>query len=305
MSLFGTLHDGREVHCHTISSERVEAQILPYGARLHRISLDGGPNAMAGSEDLKGYMGELAFSGPIVGPVANRIKGARAQISDQWHTFDANQDGRHSLHSGTAGVHAKLWDVESHGADRVTLTCHLEDGEGGFPGNRTLRAAYRTEGADLCLDLSATTDAPTLMNLAHHGVWNLDGAAEWAGHRLQVPTARYLPTDGDTLPTGEIAAVPGTPYDHQEAVAPDPSLDHNFCFDPASDLRRLALLTAPSGRFVEVLSDAPGLQVFAGKPRGIALEPQLWPDAPANPAFPSILLTPDAPFRQRNRFRLG
>ncbi len=149
------------------------------------------------------------------------------------------------------------------------------------------------------------TDRPTLMNLASHGIWNLDGTPRWDGHRLEVPAARYLPVDADTIPTGEIAEVAGTPYDHRSPRAPDRTLDHNFCFDAAAAPRPLARLVAPSGRALEILSDAPGLQVHAGGPVGIALEPQLWPDAPHHPAFPSIRLGAGEVFRQSTVFRFS
>lgn len=305
MTPFGVLPDGRTVRAVGIAGPRLRATILTHGARLHALSLDSSPNLMAGSADLSGYLGALAYAGPVVGPVVNRIAGASAVIGGRTCRFEANQNGRHCLHSGRTGAHARLWTVEDAGDDRVALSLVLGDGEGGFPGERVLWAAYRVEGADLRLTLSATTDAPTFVNLAHHGIWSLDGTGSRRGHDLEVLTDRYLPTDADTIPTGKIAPVAGTRFDHRTPRSPDPALDHNFCFDPSETPRLLARLTGASGRFVEVISDAPGLQVYAGGDRGIALEPQLWPDAPHHPHFPSILLEPGETFRQTTVFRLG
>lgn len=304
MTTFGRLPDGRPVEMIGIRGSSLEARILTFGARLHALSFEGSPNLMAGSPDLAGYLGPLIYAGPVVGPVVNRIAGAKAEIDGKACLFQANQSGRHCLHSGD-GIQGMLWEVEEAGPAAVRLSVALEDGRGGFPGNRRLSAEYRIEGAALRLELSASTDAPTLMNPAHHGVWNLDGTRSWEGHRLEVETDRYLPVDADTIPTGEIAPVTGTPYDHRMPRAPDPSLDHNFCFAPAAGPRRLARLTGASGRALEVVSDAPGLQVYAGGRQGIALEPQLWPDAPHHPDFPSILLRPGENFRQTTLFRLS
>lgn len=304
MTRFGTLPDGRAVEAIDIAGPRLGATILTYGARLHALSLDGSPNLAVASPDLAGYLGPLRYYGAVVGPVANRIAGAAAPIGGIEYQFEANQNQRHCLHSGS-GIHTGLWTAETVSGDGVSLALSLPDGAGGFPGNRRFMASYRIDGTDLHVDLAATTDAPTLVNLAHHGYWSLDGSRSWQGHRLEVMTGRYLPVDPDKIPTGEIAPVAGTAFDHRAPAAPDPSLDHNFCFDPDPAPRLLARLTGASGRFVEVLSDAPGLQVYAGAAEGLALEPQLWPDAPHHAEFPPILLAPGETFRQTTVFRLG
>ena len=53
------------------------------------------------------------------------------------------------------------------------------------PGTRRITAHYRLSGATLTLALNATTDTPTLMNLAQHGYWNLDGSGSIGGHLLR------------------------------------------------------------------------------------------------------------------------
>jgi len=300
---FGTLANGQIVHSVDLSNARLRAVILTHGARLHELAIDGGPNVISGSADLAGYEAGHRYAGPVVGPVVNRIAGATASIANKEYQFEANQDGRHCLHSGR-GTQDLVWSVIDQTPDQVAMECALPDGAGGFPGNRRIGAAYRLDGCDLHLELTATTDALTLMNLAHHGVWNLDGTESWEGHTLSVATPRFLPTDVDKIPTGKIADVSGTPYNHCVPRAPDPTLDHNFCFEGSGDPQFLATLTGAEGRGVDILSDAPGLQVYAGGPRGIALEPQKWPDAPHHQNFPSIHLEPGETFRQHTIFRL-
>ena len=304
MTVFGTMPDGTPVHAIPLKGERIQTVILTHGARLHAVSVDGCPNLMVGSPDLAGYLGDAQYAGPVVGPVVNRIAGAQADLDGKTYRFEANQDGQHSLHSG-AGTHSMVWEVVEADAGAVHLRLTLRDGHGGFPGNRVIDATYRIEGLDLSLSLRAETDAPTFMNLAHHGVWSMDGGDTWAGHRLWVDATHYLPTGDGKIPTGEVAKVMGTPFDHCAPTAPDPGLDHNFCFEDDGNMRLQARLVGGSGRFVEVLSDAPGLQVYAGGARGIALEPQMWPDAPHHPAFPSIALRPGKTFLQETIFRFG
>lgn len=297
---FGTLADGRTVQVISLKAGDLAARILDQGARLIDYRRGDGPNVHVTSDHIADFEGRLRYAGPIIGPVINRIGGARAEIDGKTYTFDANQDGHHTLHSGRIGAQNAIWEIGDATGAAVTLAVDLADGEGGFPGNRTITARHALEDDGLTLDLTATTDAPTLMNPGSHGVWNVDGTATWAGQRLEIPTARYLPSASDNLPTGEIADVTGTVYDHRVPKAPDPALDNNYCFGTDFGLR--ARLIGTGGQVLEIHSDAPGLQAYAGGAEGIALEPQLWPDAPNNSHFPSIVLRPGETFRQTTRF---
>jgi len=301
VSPFGTLADGRAVQAVDLVAGELAARVLDHGARFVLFRRGTGPNVCVASDALADYEGRLRFAGPIVGPVINRIGGARAEIGGRIHAFDANQDGHHTLHSGRTGTQNAVWQIAATGAAEVTFAVDLPGGEGGFPGNRRITARYALEDDGLTLVIEGATDAPTLMNPGSHGVFNTDGAADWSGLRLTIPTDTFLPSAADNLPTGEIATVAGTVYDHRSPRAPDPTLDNNYCFEPAFGLR--ARLDGTGGA-LEIHSDAPGLQAYAGGRAGIALEPQLWPDAPNNPDFPSILLEPGRKFRQNTRFLL-
>lgn len=327
METFGTLADGRRVHSVTLRHGSLSARILTLGAILQDLRLDGVDHALTlGSESLAAYEGPMNYFGAVVGPVANRIAGARAQIAGRDCRFEANQDGRHVLHGGPSGPHAQVWTVEEASGDSVTLSLALADGLGGFPGNRRIAAHYAlTPDQGLAVTLTADTDAPTLMNLAHHGYWNLDGGATWEGHSLQILAEHVLPTTGECLPTGEIRAVAGTEFDFREprrlAAGSTPPLDHNFCLARARRPLAPALrLTGQSGLSMEVSTTEPGLQVFTAEPidcaphpshrgapygarAGVAIEPQFWPDAPNHPGFPQIALAPGETWRQDSLFR--
>ena len=206
--------------------------------------------------------------------------------------------------------------AEASGSHAV-LTCPLGEGEAGLPGERLITATFRVEApATLTLELTGTTDAPTLMNLANHSYWNLDGTADWSGHSLRIGADHYLPTDDDFVVTGEIATVAGTRLDLREGrtIAPrDPAIDHNFCLsDGAVDPRDVLWLTGQSGLSLTIATDRPGIQVYDGRHavrpgraayEGLAIEAQDWPDAPSYAAFPTIRVTPDAPYRQHTRWR--
>jgi aldose 1-epimerase len=314
---FGTTPQGKVVRKVTLSAGDMTVAILTYGAIVRSVRLAGVPHDLTlGSENLTDYLGAMQYHGALIAPVANRITGARATIAGISHQFEANQADRITLHSGPSGAQAMVWDLVDHGPDHVTLALTLADGHGGFPGNRDVRATFTlSDTASLRLDITATTDAPTIFNAVNHSYWNLDGSAGWSGHSLRIAANHYLPTTTDVTPTGDIASVTGTPFDFRQTsqITPDnPALDTNFCIGTAREpLRDVLWLTGSSGLGLTIATTEPGIQVYDGRnPRpghapyeGLAIEPQCWPDAPANPHFPSINLNPDTPYHQTSEWR--
>jgi aldose 1-epimerase len=322
---FGTAPDGTPVHRVAIGGGELTVHLLTYGATVQDLRLDGVPHPLVlGSDTLAAYLGPMRYFGAIVGRVANRIARGRASLDGQALTLERNENGRTTLHGGTDGSGCVTWRLDGHDDSACRMSVRLPDGQAGFPGNLDIRAAFRTPG-DGCLeiDLSATTDASTFCNLAHHGYWCLDGGPDLSRHRLSVAAERYLPVNGDLIPDGAPADVAVTDFDFREPTAlirPNLRLDHNFCLD-GSGLRRVATLETDSVTLT-VETTAPGLQVYdagamntapfaglGGSPygpyAGVALEPQGWPDAPNNPHAPSVRLDPGQVYRQRTLFRLA
>ncbi len=289
----------------TISSDRLDVRVLTFGSALAALHFDGGPNLLVPPCGEPGSPGDTPFIGPVVAPVANRLT-VPLDVDGRDLPITPVRPGGFVLHSGDGGTHERDWQVMEHSGDAVTLAIDLPDGLGGFPGNRRVTLDWRVAGAELRLDITATTDAPTLMNIAHHPFWALNGTGR-AGQIFTSPAPRYTPITPEILPTGEIAEVAGTDYDFRTPRTPGPTLDGNLCLsDAPTDMPRLiATLAAEDGPTLDILSTAPGLQIFTGKPYGIALEPQLWPNAPAHPAFPSIRLDPGETFRQATIYRFS
>ncbi|MEM9972569.1 MAG: aldose epimerase family protein [Pseudomonadota bacterium] len=303
---FGTGQDGSLVHAITLKNGALEATVLTHGARLHSLRHAGSPNLTQGAETLAAYEGTALYSNAVVAPVVNRIAGAEVPLGRELLLLEANE-GPNCLHSGFSGTQALTWQVEKATNGLAKLTIALPDGHGGFPGARTIRAIFALDTAhSLRITLEAESDARTLFNPAFHGGWNLDGSGVLDGHRLTVMADQYLPVTSDTLPTGEIADVEGTPFDYRRPRAPDPRLDHNFCLarSPRS-LAPVARLTGASGRELTVQTTAPGLQVYCGSGAGVALEPQIWPDAPHHKGFPSIIAQAGDVFRQESLYTFG
>lgn len=325
---FGTTKAGRPVDLITLSAGDLTAKILTFGAILNDLRLKDVPYGLTlGSPDLAAYDGgPMGYFGALVGPVANRISGASATLDGQVLTFDANE-GATTLHGGANGMHTEIWQIADHTDRSVTLTLTLPDGKGGFPGTRQITAQFEIDApATLRLRLSATTDAPTFMNIANHSYWSLDGRATTEGHWLKLNADRYTPVDARLIPTG-VCDVAGTGFDLREGRALRPSdaqrYDHNFCLsDQSGKMKQAAVLKGETGVTLVMETTEPGLQVFDAAPIGsgdfpghrgvpemgfcgVALEAQHWPDAPNQPAFPSVILRPGETYTQETLWRFS
>lgn len=319
--------DGAPVRQVRLANAGLSVALLTRGAILHDLRMAGVPHSLTvGSPDLAAYDDPLRYFGAVVGPVANRIANGTAVLNGTRHEMERNEGGRTTLHSGAAGTHAKNWEIDTVTPEAVVFSLNLRDGDGGFPGNRAVGVRYALLTEDtLEMVVTATTDADTWINFASHGYWNMDGTGDLTGHSLTVAADRYLPTDETALVTGEIAPVAGSGFDFRtpRAVGPDtlPRLDHNFCL---SDQRRepveVLTLTGASGLSMHVATSEPGVQIYdaagcvtsgvrdhAGRPIGpfcgLAIEPQGWPDAPNQRAFPSIRLKAGMAVQQITRWR--
>lgn len=348
-SVFGTLADGSVVEAICLSNGIVSATIITYGATLQALHAPDRHGVVAdvvlGHDDLASYVRQRSFLGPAVGRYANRIAGGRFTLDGETFRLDRNE-GRHCLHGGHAGFDQALWRIEAirrepHPA--VVLTHTSAEGEGGFPGRLAVRLTCTLEpDGTLLFDFEAMTTRPTCVNITNHAVFNLagaDAAEDIAGHRLAIHAGRYTPVDARLLPTGELRAVTGSPFDFRlprsPAAAPrefarEPQLrltggyNQNFVLDKGVSALPLpaARLDHPgTGRVLEVLTTRPGLQVYGsnhfdgtlvgkggrayGKGHGLALEPQDFPDAPNQPHFPSTRIDPGRPYRHVLGFRMS
>ncbi len=300
------------------------ASILDWGATLRDLVVpmaEGKPRRVVlGYQGLEDYRANPAYLGAIVGRHANRIGGGRVDLDGRPYRLPLNEGGRTHLHGGTVGFSHQPWRIAAQAEASVTLTLTSPDGDQGYPGTITATCTYTLAApATLRVELSATTDAPTPVNLAHHSYFTLQEGADARAHHLQLGAALYTPVDADQIPTGQIVAVGGTPFDFRAGRTIDAALDHNFVLGGGGPA---AVVTAPDGRLrLTVTTDAPGLQVYDGRGlqpsgpgiggqahfphAGLALEPQHFPDSPNQPGFPSVILRPGETWHQRSEFRFA
>lgn len=338
---FGTTPEGVPVRRLVLGSPPGPVlHLLDLGATVHRLEVTGGDgrrrNVVLGHPTPADYLRSGDYLGGTIGRYANRIAHGRFSL-DGTDVQLATHDRGHHLHGGPDGFDRRTWDVAELADDRAVLVLVSPDGDMGFPG--TLQATVRFEVlADLVrIGFEATTDAPTLANLTSHAYFNLDGegAGTVDGHDLLVEADRYTPTDHDGIPLGAHDHVDGTPFDFRRArpigaavrsdheqVVRARGVDHNFVLR-GTGLRTAALLSSARTRTrLELRTDQPGLQVYtgnfldgSGQPStgggryrqgdGIALEPQLFPDTPNHPDFPSAVLRPGETYRSTLELRFS
>ncbi len=324
---FGTLPDGQEVIRITLRGGGLTARLLSWGAVLQDLRLDGhDPALVLGLETLDHYLKHSPYFGATAGRCANRIRGGRFSLDGQSFETDRNALGRHTLHGGTEGIGRRNWTLAAFGPSSAEFMIDLADGEMGFPGAMTVRAGFSLlDGGVLDIRYTAETDRPTLCNIAHHSYFVLDGSGSILGHRLCVDADSYLPTDADFVPTGEQHPVAGTAYDLRQGrtitdARTGGAIDCNFCLsDTRTALRQIGWLESPtSGVRMTMRSTEPGLQVYDagrievpvagldGRPippiAGLALEPQVWPDAIHYPDWPQAILRPGEQYAQHTQF---
>jgi aldose 1-epimerase len=298
--MFGTLPSGEEVERVELSSGRLRASVLTYGAILQSLEVSG-VNVVLGLPTLEDYLTRSRYFGAVVGRYGNRIAGGRFTLDGVEHRLPLN-NGPNSLHGGNHGFDRKVWTVSAATGSSVTLTLTSPDGDQGYPGTLTASVTYTLEDDALRLDYTAQTDAPTVVNLTNHSYFNLAGGGDVLGHVIQMDAEQYLPVDEDKIPTGEPAPVKGTPFDfttpHAVGERYDGGYDHCFVLDGG-----IRVTEPVGGLTMEVTTTEPGVQFYAGgmldgvatpygPHAGLCLETQHFPDSPNQPQFPSTVLRP-------------
>ena len=265
------------------------------------------------------YDADPFYLGSTVGPVANRLDGGRFDLPSGSFQLAINEpDRKNLLHGGDLGLHQQIFQPSpTRDSHRLVFSLALPHLSDEFPGDRLVTIRYELiDPTSLQCDFMASTDRPTVMNLANHAYFNLGGPLE--AHELRIFATGYTPTNDRQIPTGAIASLSETADEGDDLdfrdwrALRDQALDHNFVLFEGSKLRKAASLRLiKSNLQLDVLSTQPAIQVYTGDGLatpfaardGICLEAQGFPDAPNQPAFPSILLEPGQTYRQRTVYR--
>jgi aldose 1-epimerase len=330
--IYGSMPDGREVAIFTLTNANgLRARVTEYGAILVSLEVPDRDGKLAdvthGYDTLEGWLTNTSYFGASVGRFANRIAHGKFTLDGkEYQLANNNAPGGIPchLHGGEVGFDKVLWSGTAT-ANGVELNYLSPDGEEGYPGNLTIKVTYElNDDNELLWRASASTDAPTIINLAHHSYWNLSGNPESSinDHVLTLEANHYLATHAGLIPTGEIAPVAGTPMDFTkptaigtrvdaefEALEFGGGYDHAWVLREGEGVRLAARLSDPkSGREMEIHTDQPAIQFYGGNfldgtvagkggvryphRSALCLETEKFPDAPNHPDFPSAVLRP-------------
>ena len=341
---FGRTKEGTPVQIYTLANSKgMEARIMTYGGIVVSLKAPDRNGAMAdvvlGFDSLKAYEeNNSPYFGALIGRYGNRIGHARFALDGKEYTLEKN-NGENTLHGGSHGFNTKVWTARQLPDGGLELTYVSPDGEEGFPGKLTLVVVYRlTEANALEIGYTATTDNPTVVNPTNHSYFNLKGAGngDILGHLVTIHASRFTPVDVGLIPTGELRAVKGTPFDFttphavgarigqkDEQMQFGTGYDHNWVLDASGGKLALAARVEEpeTGRVLEVLTTEPGVQFYTGnfldgtlvgkggklyaQRNGLCLETQHFPDSPNKPKFPATTLRPGQKFQSQTVYRFS
>jgi aldose 1-epimerase len=338
---FGQMPDGTQIDVLTMKNANgIEVRAITYGAIITSIKTPDRNGTIGdivhGFDSLDGYLAGHPYFGAIVGRYGNRIARGRFTIDGTEFPLATNNGPNH-LHGGVKGFDKVVWEAAVMPNNTIAFTRTSPDGEEGYPGALAARVTYQlTEENTLVINYHATTTKPTHVNLTQHSYFNLAGDGDILSHQMLINADRYTPVDATLIPTGELAAVEGTPFDFRKATpigaridAADPQLkngqgyDHNWVLTRvAAGLEPAARVVDPkSGRTLGIGTTEPGMQFYTGnfldgkltgkggrvygRRSGFCLETQHFPDSPNQKNFPTTLLKPGEEYNSRTVFTFG
>ena len=348
VSDFGKTSEGVSVFKYVLTNSKgAEAAVTNYGATLIALKVpdrDGKiGDVVLGYDNVESYEKGTSYFGGTIGRYGNRIAKGQFTLDGKMFQLPTN-DGPNCLHGGKIGFNKRVWagvDRSRANAQVLELSYTSEDGEEGFPGKLQVRVTYTLaqDKNELRIDYEATTDKDTVINLTNHSYFNLTGtpSKDILQHELVLDARQFTPVDATLIPTGELRAVAGTPFDFSKATAigarinqDDEQLkfgrgyDHNWVLERTAKggLQVAAEVFEPSsGRVLNVLTTEPGIQFYSGNfldgtavgkggqtyghRTGLCLETQHFPDSPNHANFPSTELKPGQTYRTTTVLRFS
>jgi len=340
--------DFDSIKLYTLKNESgMTVRVTNYGAIITSIIVPDRNGKQAdvalGYDRVEDYINAVdkPYFGAVVGRYGNRI--AKGEFTLDGETYSLLQNnGENHLHGGAIGFDKVVWAVDEYVEGKsLTLSYLAKDKEEGYPGNLELIIVYTlADDNSLVVDYHATTDKATPINVTQHTYFNLKGEGQGTilDHKLMLNAKTFTPVDESLIPTGEMPAVAGTPFDFTTAKAIGHDIDqqneqlvfglgydHNWILNKDGKEGELSLAAQvhepSSGRVMEIYTTEPGIQFYcgnfldgrlkgkSGKPYvhrgGFCLETQHFPDSPNQPNFPSTILKPGETYESKTVFKFS
>ncbi len=342
------VRDFDSIKLYTLENESgMTVRVTNYGAIITSIIVPDRNGKRAdvalGYDRVEDYINAVdkPYFGAVVGRYGNRI--AKGEFTLDGETYSLLQNnGENHLHGGAIGFDKVVWAVDEYVEGKsLTLSYLAKDKEEGYPGNLELIIVYTlADDNSLVVDYHATTDKATPINVTQHTYFNLKGEGQGTilDHKLMLNAKTFTPVDESLIPTGEMPAVAGTPFDFTTAKAIGRDIDqqneqlvfglgydHNWILNKDGKEGELSLAAQvhepSSGRVMEIYTTEPGIQFYcgnfldgrlrgkSGKPYvhrgGFCLETQHFPDSPNQPNFPSTILKPGETYESKTVFKFS
>ena len=323
---FQKIVQGKEVDLFFLrNANGMEVGITNYGGALVAIMVpdrDGNyANVIQGHDNIDDCIASPEpFLSTLVGRYGNRICHGKFSLNGKEYSLAIN-NGPNPLHGGPTGFHARVWDAEQINEQTLVLRYISPYYEEGFPGELSMTVMYSlTEDNELKIDYKGTTNKKTIVNMTSHGFFSLAGIAN----------------PENSIPTGEIRSVKGTPFDFttphtvgeridadDEQIKNGAGYDHCFVLNKQEpgELTFAAKIVEPkSGRSMEVYTTEPGVQFYSdnwadgykgqhgatfGRRSALCFEAQHFPDSPNRAYFPPVVLKPGQVYTQKTIYKFG
>ncbi len=295
------------------NKNHMKAVVSDFGATLVQLWVpdENGQlhDVVLGYDDVAGYEESTTYFGATVGRVANRIKNASFELNGVTYKMEKN-DGENALHSGRNFTNKRMWEVKEQDASHITLALFSPDGDQGFPGDVEIQVTYTlTDENEVKIHYYAVPKKDTLLGLTNHSYFNLSGHAsgDVLDQEVMIDADAFTIADAQSIPTGEIILVEGTPMDFRVmkpigqdiekdygALVFGQGYDHNWVLN-GNGMRKVAVMYSDETELtMEVYTDMPGMQFYTGnfiveekgkdgavytRRNGACFETQYFPDA--------------------------
>lgn len=343
---FQAVVQGKETDLYTLTNAQgMEVSITNYGGSLVSIMVpdrDGNmANVIQGHDCIQDCLSSPEpFLSTLVGRYGNRICRGKFTMNGKEYSLTINNGPNH-LHGGPTGCHTRVWDAEQINEQELVLRYTFAYYEEGFPGEVSMTVKYSlTNDNELVIDYRGTTNKKTVVNMTSHGFFSLTGIGTPTPTQLDtiltINADFYVPIDENSIPTGEIRKVEGTPFDFRtpkpvgrdiaaddEQIKNGTGYDHCYVLNKREpgELTLAASMVEPStGRTMECWTTEPGVQFYSdnwadgykgqhgatfGKHSGLCFEAQHFPDSPNRAHFPSTQLKPGEVYVQKTVYKFG
>lgn len=336
---FGKIRSGEVTYLYTFeNASGMQMRVTDYGAGLVSVIVKDrqgvSRDVVLGYDEASGYEGdESVFLGAVVGRNANRIGGASVKIDGNVYELVKNDNGN-NLHSGPDLFMKRLWKTEEIKENGITFSLFSPHMDQGYPGNVTIYVTYTlTEENEVQIEYKAAPDMDTILNLTNHSYFNMDGqdSGSILEQEVWIGADSYTDADAESIPTGEIIKVEGTPMDFRtlktvgrdigsdyQAIRYGGGYDHNYVLDGEGYRLVAGMESKKTGIRMSVYTDLPGIQFYTGnflngqkgkggfayqKRSGACFETQYFPDAVHHDNFAGAICKKGSTYHTKTSYR--